>query len=361
MHCIWFAVLGGVRAADEARFLNYGSFGVSKWHDSETSVDASAELLDIIFPGMISLQRLSEAGETSAGEASPSEGEHATRILGADLDIAGTELAVRHKGGLELSKLAWLHFPKAGTSFANTLVSWGCPKLSDQDLVNRESSDKSGAYIWGFMAQHGQQCDDGFRLCGGHTPIRPGDCTGWEQHRGHFVAMFRQPEQRLISGYNQNCHDAPGDKSNYTLTSYASAVAGCSVKMMNGHDCGAPVPISSDMVATAIQRLDRGFAFVGLTEQWALSVCLFHAMHGGSCHAREFLNVRPGKRHTAMRYDTSGLEGWVDPYDGALYARAATVFRNNLARFNVTPETCASDICSAASAAFETSFFAEQR
>ena len=32
----------------------------------------------------------------------------------------------------------------------------------------------------------------------------------------------------------------------------------------------------------AISRL-AGFAFVGLTELYDLSICLFHAMHGGSC------------------------------------------------------------------------------
>merc|ERR550514_2499518 len=107
--------------------------------------------------------------------------------------------------------------------------------------------------------------------------------------------MFRQPEQRIISGYNQNCHDVLGDKSNCTLTGYAKQVAGCSVKMMNGRDCGAAVPVTVDMMSSAIDRLDTGFAFVGLTEEWALSVCLFRAMFGGKCHRREFLNVRPGK------------------------------------------------------------------
>ena len=39
---------------------------------------------------------------------------------------------------------------------------------------------------------------------------------------------------------------------------------------------------------------ENDFAFVGLTEEWDLSVCLFHRMFGGECHVREFLDVRPG-------------------------------------------------------------------
>jgi hypothetical protein len=35
-------------------------------------------------------------------------------------------------------------------------------------------------------------------------------------------------------------------------------------------------------VNKAISRL-AGFAFVGLTELYDLSICLFHAMHGGPC------------------------------------------------------------------------------
>ena len=46
----------------------------------------------------------------------------------------------------------------------------------------------------------------------------------------------------------------------------------------------------------AVQRLGT-FAFVGLVEEWALSVCLLHTMHGPTfhserCEAAEFYNSR---------------------------------------------------------------------
>merc|ERR1740130_1700859 len=100
--------------------------------------------------------------------------------------------------------------------------------------------------------------------------------------------------------------------------------------MMNGIHCGKQVAVTDDMVELALWRLSDGFAFVGLTEEWALSVCLFHAMFGGDCHEREFLNVRPGVKHADHEnYDASVLEGWVDPYDGALYAHTAKTFWEN--------------------------------
>ena len=35
-------------------------------------------------------------------------------------------------------------------------------------------------------------------------------------------------------------------------------------------------------------------AFVGLTDYWTESICLFHAMFGGNITAHEFTNTRPG-------------------------------------------------------------------
>jgi len=255
---------------------------------------------------------------------------------------------------LDASKVAWLHIPKAGTSFANTLASWACTSLEENDAVDSSYSDSSGAYIWGFMEQHREDCAKGFSMCGGHAPIETasGTCNSWKKHAGNFVGMFRQPEQRLISGFHQNCHDVEGN--NHSLIEYREMVAGCSVKMLNGKECGANTEVDRGMVETATRRVDEGFAFVGLTDEWALSVCLFHAMFGGDCHAREFKNVRPGVKHADHEnYDTSALEGWVDPFDGALYAHTAKIFWANTAKYGVNAHSCAKRICVNAPETFE--------
>jgi len=272
----------------------------------------------------------------------------------SDESDAGTGTSKWGSAKLDAKKLGWLHFPKAGTSFANTLVSWGCKDLDKDDVVDQSYSDGSGAYVWGFMEKHRKKCADGLTVCGGHAPLDDSsECTGWSEHQDNFVAMFRQPEQRIISGYHQNCHDVKG--SNYSLPEYSKLVAGCSVKMMNGHECGADVTVNGDMVVKAMKRLDDGFAFVGLTEKWGLSVCLFHAMFGGKCSRREFLNVRPGAQRAEMRYDTTDLLGWTDPYDGALHAHASKIFWNNIAKYGVTAETCKEHICSDAADELEMS------
>lgn len=268
-----------------------------------------------------------------------------------DIQLIADASEVKH---LDPTKLSWLHIPKTGTSFANSLVSWACSDIAEDDAVDQTYSDDSGAFLWGFMEAHPGKCLEGFEMCGGHAPISDDvddNCNSWPAKRGNFIAMFRQPEQRMISGFHQNCHDVDGNE--HSLHHYSRMVAGCGVKMMNGNLCGEDVQVTDDMLAHALWRLSDGFAFVGLTEEWALSVCLFHAMFGGDCHEREFLNVRPGVSRSEAGYDTSELNGWHDPWDGALYKRATEIFWGNVAKFHVSHDSCAKDVCSQAPAAFQ--------
>ena len=67
-------------------------------------------------------------------------------------------------------------------------------------------------------------------------------------------------------------------------------------------------------VKSAIERIDTGFSFVGITEAWALSVCLFHSIFGGSCLPIEFINNRPGhysRLHEAQRNGTHDHDFWL--------------------------------------------------
>jgi len=63
-------------------------------------------------------------------------------------------------------------------------------------------------------------------------------------------------------------------------------------------------------------------------------------MYGGSCHAREFRNTRPGKNHSDQGYDVDMLHGFKDEVDGKLYASAKSAFWSNVKRFDVHRQSC---------------------
>jgi hypothetical protein len=153
--------------------------------------------------------------------------------------------------------------------------------------------------------------------------------------------MLRQPEQRIISAFKANQRNFTFKNCrNCSLPEYAEIASGMAVRMLNGHPWkDTQIQITPEMVDNAVHRLETGFAFVGLTEEWPLSVCLFHKMFGGRPQKRDFLDVRPGKAHSNL-YDVSALENFTDPYDGPVYARAKQLFWANVEKFNATRAAC---------------------
>ena len=149
--------------------------------------------------------------------------------------------------------------------------------------------------------------------------------------------------------------------------------------------------------------MEEGFSFVGLTEAWALSICLcaspsrsilplptapspfawsptchdraippgrarridsshhprsFHLTFGGACTAIEFSNSRPGhyaRSGVTPVGDGSGREafaGYVDEYDWALYRAVEARFHRDVARRNASVERCEAICPSAPAGAF---------
>merc|ERR1712150_223969 len=151
------------------------------------------------------------------------------------------------------------------------------------------------------------------------------DCTCWNRTKGNIVAMFRQPEQRFIRA----AHDF--------------GVAGFVVKMII--DAKKAENVTSSMITDAIRRLHEGFAFVGLTEDWNMSICLFHAMFGSSCQKRDFLDFRSPSKKPGQLFSTAKLKGWKDPYDGPLFAEVVSIYKENLKVYGVNRSTCRTIIC----------------
>lgn len=265
---------------------------------------------------------------------------------------------------LDVNKFAFLHVPKTGTGFINTLLTIGCPNITNEEHNTLQISGPG--YIKNWMKELGHKCVPGFNFCyGGFTShiaiTEKTGCNGWKEHAGQFVGLFRTPEQRIISAFHNGRHSYYGNRYwNLTLEEYARGSAGCAVKMMAGNDMITKLGLMSacwwsedknymppdSMVQKAVQRLREGFIFVGLTEEWDLSVCLFHKMFGGSCHEREFKAERRGlaRRQSMEEWDTTKLNGFTDSYDAKLYEIAKGIFWSNIQKYNVNASSC-SKIC----------------
>lgn len=171
---------------------------------------------------------------------------------------------------------------------------------------------------------------------------------------GKLVGFFRQPEQRLLSDWTWEClggREAAVDDmaitSCPTIQEFVDARQGCVTKMLTwtgdiagkvSMHCNTPgwIP-TKDQVAQAKERLSTGFSFIGMTDQWNLSICLFNAMFGLECRADQFLLAVTSSNQT---YDTAALDGFVDPFDAELWEVAQDIFNANLRRYGISDETC---------------------
>lgn len=254
---------------------------------------------------------------------------------------------------LSVGRVGWLHVPKTGTTFVNVLLTWACPRLPDDAAADERYVDETHfTMVAGFLAEYGADCPEELDLCRGHHVVGE-ECLAMPERHGQLVGMFRRPSQRILSGYYARLNMT---SNGYEPAPYAHLVEGCATRMLLGIPCAeyshgsvpleSQKPLPESAVTQALTVLDKEFAFVGITEHWPLSVCLFHAMFGGRCHRREFHNSRQGDRRSHDElYDESVLGNWTDPVDGPLYDRAYAIFWQNMWIYRVNQDRCRETIC----------------
>jgi len=265
--------------------------------------------------------------------------------------------------------LAWFHVPKCGSSFLSALIRLPgiCSGLPEDVVIH--NAFFGGDNIQGFFDQYPQEeyCPRGILMRGGHNGM--GSRRDYESYwKGHAVTMLRDPQQRLMSAWVDNRHSWPASKTNPppdNAVDFAKQVSGCMARMLVrpgdshavddvednygslgphwGGPCGEGPPPSKEEMEEAKKRLREGFAFIGLMEEWPLSMCLFHATFGGPCHAAEFMNTRVWHLELAAPpklHNDSLLEGYVDPYDKEIWEEAQKIFWERVRQYDVSLEKC---------------------
>jgi len=170
----------------------------------------------------------------------------------------------------------------------------------------------------------------------GHNPLRTlvGEARAWAgeyYNERHVVGMFRDPRRRLWSAYNYFKHTNGMSKearanmleNTPSVKEYAAypGIGGCQVKMLLGRRCNENVRLTEAKLEKAKLNLRTRFQFVGLTEEWNDSVCLFYAMFGSHPNPVAFQNVRPSNQVSGEYVQERALQELSpedDPWDYAL-------------------------------------------
>lgn len=198
----------------------------------------------------------------------------------------------------------------------------------------------------------------GDRNPGNHVALNDRAYSEW---KGNIFGIFRRPESRALSAF-YHFAEGKGDVLEYaseiygqqanmlTMGQHAAYKIRCEFRFRVDENCPL-AKVSKPNGELAIERL-KGFAFIGLLEEYDLSVCLFHRMFGGECLPVEFLNMRP---HIASALETREkkardldlLRRHRDPIDGPLYDAAARIFWANVRRYDAHRRSCL-ETCSGA-------------
>ena len=247
----------------------------------------------------------------------------------------------------------------------NTIFHWACPRVPSEIFLAKYS-------FRSFLHENWQQwawCDVEF------TDTRPGhEPYKVSRDRGYGVGLFRRPQQRVMSAYAAGLHHygmrdpiemkrsvlkAAHDQGPLeSLRVYTSwpGISSCQTKMILGYKCASnEIELQPEDLMRAMEIVERDFLFVGITEDFDRSVCLFHAMLGGQTNPNEFRNVRPTSgikqsdeigdsadvmiRKINGTYDETYLDqiNYSDLYDESLYAHVKQLFYKRAAMFDLEP------------------------
>jgi len=250
----------------------------------------------------------------------------------------------------EARPIEWLHVPKTGSTFLNALVQHPslCPGATSSMIITPDENEA----LRTFKRHHyvTEVCPGSF-FRGDSLGFHHGIGSKYSQLKGRMMMFARDPTGRIISAYNFHQHSWYLHKKAPGIRSYARLMKGQFLKMLvRDYDMGwpnymisrffKPTPTAWE-VREARRRVEDGFAFIGITEEWELSMCLFHKMFGGPCVKSEFLVCHPAKSDPKELHDQKrALRDWEDPYDGPLYKYTKKLFHQKIKDFDVSAETC---------------------
>jgi hypothetical protein len=284
-----------------------------------------------------------------------------------------------------LQDLNWIHIPKTGTSFAATLYGYLCTSEPNPKVSVKTGKNCTWCGLVGKTNHNTMQWDpkswpllpfDDEPYCDHSIAFDPGRIFSNHysvpvktEGRGSLIGLFRDPRQRLVSAWNNNKHSYGANGGNrakieasQTVSEFIKApgIPGCQTKMLLGQSCSANWHAEDKDIAQAKQVVDKAFVFVGLTEAFNASVCLFHHMFGGRPRKYSFQAVGLERStnflfehyHRTPKYkplpgggERVPVATWktvpptTDPADWELFRHTAKLFARRLRDYGIMPAT----------------------
>jgi len=245
--------------------------------------------------------------------------------------------------------IEFVHVPKCGTSFLNTLIHLpgACAGLPENVQVSEEMMGKLAMENFFNLYRPDLNCNSSMldykqQHHLGVEAFLPG---GFDEGKGRFMIFVRQPEQRFLSHFHfkrqkQNILGKDSSKAaTSSLEAFEDTWSGVVTKMLTTNKRQGPPPTRAQVDEAKI-RLQTGFSFIGITDEWDLSICLFNKMFNQVCRSIQFANTRPSHTKSSSSWDTAELNGWRDPYDNEVFDVALQLFQANLRKYNVSESSC---------------------
>jgi hypothetical protein len=267
--------------------------------------------------------------------------------------------------------IRWVHIPKTGTTFGNTVLHTMCQPMPDEAGFGEEATtDPFEVPFQQMIRKYGygilKQCDENGLLdtnsIRGHMP------ASYSRDEGYLVSMFREPYSRLYSEFkfvNVTCSaivrgeiepEAAGIVQAIGLDPYAvlsmcgydartgsqlgwvgmdfnkfltelQGLGGCQTKMILGRVCHDTAPVTDADLNLAISTMRTNFKYVGVMERWEESVKVFHQLYGGQTLPIELMAQRQTKKTGVVDFG-----GFRDNVDEAFYAAVLTMFEDQAKR-----------------------------
>eukprot|EP00927_Polykrikos_kofoidii_P001869 TRINITY_DN10726_c0_g2_i1.p1 TRINITY_DN10726_c0_g2~~TRINITY_DN10726_c0_g2_i1.p1 ORF type:complete len:373 (-),score=52.94 TRINITY_DN10726_c0_g2_i1:58-1176(-) len=269
-------------------------------------------------------------------------------------------------------RIAWLHIMKTGSTFGTTLahhanfslpgtahVPSGTNESDPEDRIEDVAHKRKQQLCEDFFEMHypiSQWFEGVFRSPnpnnpGDHVPIKSAEEL--EEWKGSWVGMFREPADRVHSAWHYFA-EGKGDMLRFArtisgqqasmLASGEDGLARAACEFGGGGELGHVsecTQLVSPNVTLALERLES-FAFVGLLEEYDLSICLFHIMFRSRCQPVEFIDIRPSDEEDseAAKNEIKLLQDQGDSVDTPVYDAAKRRFWRDVQKYGASKLAC---------------------